>query len=56
MKLEPEITKYEFSNYRYFLVLYWRLAHPIQGLYASMAYEGMEAAGQENIVNSLRCA
>ena len=53
---EPEIAKYEFSNYRYFLGSVLEVGNLYPRLYASMAYEGMEAAGQENIVNLLRCA
>ncbi|CZT48942.1 probable alpha-glucosidase 2 [Rhynchosporium secalis] len=53
---EPEYNVYDFDNYRY-----WRgtnLAigniYPVE--YARTFYEGMEAAGQKNIVNLIRCA
>ncbi|AZO94557.1 glycoside hydrolase family 31 protein [Halocella sp. SP3-1] len=53
---EPEFTKYEFSNYRYFLGSDLEVGNLYPKLYARMAYQGMEAEGQENIVNLLRCA
>jgi len=44
---EPEYSVYDFDNYRY---------HLGSNDYARTFYEGMEASGQKNIVNLLRCA
>ena len=53
---EPEFTGYEFEHYRYFLGADMEVGNLYPKYYARMAYEGMEAQGQENIVNLLRCA
>lgn len=53
---EPEFTGYEFSHYRYFRGADMEIGNIYPKEYARMAYEGMEAQGQENIVNLLRCA
>lgn len=53
---EPEFTGYEFSHYRYFRGADMEVGNIYPKEYARMAYEGMEAEGQENIVNLLRCA
>ena len=53
---EPELTGYEFSHYRYFRGSDMEIGNIYPKEYARMAYEGMEAEGQENIVNLLRCA
>ncbi len=53
---EPELTNYEYSNHRYFLGSDLEVGNIYPKEYARMAYEGMEAEGQENIVNLLRCA
>lgn len=53
---EPELTNYEYSNHRYFLGSDLEVGNIYPREYARMAYEGMEAEGQENIVNLLRCA
>ena len=53
---EPEFTKYEFDHYRYFIGADKEVGNIYPKEYARMAYEGMEAAGQTNIINLLRCA
>lgn len=53
---EPEFTKYEFSHYRYFEGSDVEAGNIYPREYAKMAYEGMEKAGQKNILNLLRCA
>lgn len=53
---EPEYNVYDFDNYRYHLGPNVQIGNLYPKCYAQMFYEGMEAEGQENIVNLLRCA
>ncbi len=53
---EPEYTAYDFDNYRYYLGTDLEVGNLYPLDYARTFYEGMEAEGQENIVNLLRCA
>lgn len=53
---EPEYTAYDFDNYRYWLGPNLRIGNVYPVDYARAFYEGMEQAGQQNIVNLLRCA
>ena len=53
---EPEFTGYEYEHYRYFAGADLEVGNMYPKAYAQMAYDGMEEAGQENIVNLLRCA
>lgn len=53
---EPEYTKYDFDNYRYFLGPNTAIGNLYPLEYARAFYEGMASEGQENIVNLLRCA
>ncbi|MBP3476107.1 MAG: family 31 glucosidase [Lachnospiraceae bacterium] len=53
---EPEYTVYDFDNYRYYLGTDLEIGNIYPVEYARTFYEGMEAAGQQNIVNLLRCA
>ena len=53
---EPEYTKYEFDNYHYQLGADMEVGNLYPREYARMAYEGMEAQGQENILNLIRSA
>ncbi|KAF8851575.1 hypothetical protein BDZ45DRAFT_143378 [Acephala macrosclerotiorum] len=53
---EPEYTAYDFDNYRYHLGSNLAIGNLYPREYARTFYEGMEAAGQKNIVNLLRCA
>ncbi|PMD29682.1 glycoside hydrolase family 31 protein [Hyaloscypha variabilis F] len=53
---EPEYAVYDFDNYRYHLGSNVSIGNIYPRDYARAFYEGMDAAGQENIVNLLRCA
>lgn len=53
---EPEYTAYDFDNYRYYLGTDLEIGNIYPVDYARGFYEGMEAEGQERIVNLLRCA
>ena len=53
---EPEYTAYDYDNYRYYLGTDLEIGNIYPVDYARTFYEGMEAAGQSNIVNLLRCA
>ena len=53
---EPEYTAYDFDNYRYYRGTDLEIGNIYPVEYAKTFYEGMEAEGQENIVNLLRCA
>jgi alpha-D-xyloside xylohydrolase len=53
---EPEYSVYDFDNYRYHLGPNVAIGNIYPREYARTFYEGMEAAGQKNIVNLLRCA
>lgn len=53
---EPELTGYEYQHYRFHRGADMEIGNVYPREYARMAYEGMQAEGQENIVNLLRCA
>lgn len=53
---EPEYSVYDFDTFRYHAGTNLSLGNIYPVEYARAFYEGMEAAGQENIVNLLRCA
>ncbi len=53
---EPEYSAYDFDNYRYHLGPNVQIGNLYPKLYAKTFYDGMKAAGQQNIVNLLRCA
>lgn len=53
---EPEYTKYEYDNYHYFMGADLEVGNLYPREYARMAYEGMEAEGQKNILNLVRSA
>lgn len=53
---EPEYSYYHFDNYRYHLGPNVQIGNIFPKCYAQTFYEGMEQAGQENILNLLRCA
>lgn len=53
---EPEYTAYDFDNYRYHLGTDLEIGNIYPVEYARTFYEGMEAEGQKNILNLLRCA
>lgn len=53
---EPGYGGYEYDHYRYFRGADMEVGNIFPREYARMAYEGMQAEGQKNIVNLLRCA
>lgn len=53
---EPEYTIYDFDNYRYYRGTNLAIGNIYPVEYARAFYEGMQAAGQKNIVNLVRCA
>lgn len=53
---EPEYSAYDFDNYRYHKGPVWKVGNLYPRDYARGFYEGMEGAGQKDIVNLLRCA
>lgn len=53
---EPEYSAYDFDNYRYFRGTDLEIGNIYPVEYARTFYEGMQAEGQKNIVNLLRCA
>ena len=53
---EPEYSVYDFDNYRYYLGPNIKIGNIYPRDYARGFYEGMEAEGQKNILNLLRCA
>ncbi len=53
---EPEYSFYDFDHYRYHLGPNVQIGNIYPRCYAQTFYEGMEKAGQTNIVNLLRCA
>ncbi|KAI5366556.1 putative glycoside hydrolase family 31, galactose mutarotase-like domain superfamily [Septoria linicola] len=53
---EPEYAVYDFDLYRYHAGSNMQIGNTFPKEYARGFYEGMEAEGQTNIVNLLRCA
>lgn len=53
---EPELTKYEYSHYRYRIGSDLQIGNVYPKEYARMAYEGMRKEGQEQVLNLIRCA
>jgi len=53
---EPEYTVYDFENYRYHEGPNVQVGNTYPVMYAKTFFDGMQEAGQENIVNLLRCA
>lgn len=53
---EPEYSVYTFDNYRYHTGSNLAIGNTYPLCYAQGFYEGQAAAGQQNIVNLLRCA
>ena len=53
---EPEITGYDYDNYRYFAGSANKVSNLYPQLYARTFYDGMLSEGKENIVNLARCA
>ena len=53
---EPEYTYYDFDHYRYYLGPNVQIGNIYPMMHAKGFYEGMQAEGQQNIINLLRCA
>lgn len=53
---EPEYTVYDFENYRYHLGPNCQIGNVYPVLYAKGFYDGMRKAGQDKVLNLLRCA
>jgi alpha-D-xyloside xylohydrolase len=53
---EPEYGVYDFDNYRYHAGPNAQIGNIYPQAYSRMFYEGQRAAGQEDIVNLVRCA
>ncbi|MBQ3864372.1 MAG: family 31 glucosidase [Clostridia bacterium] len=53
---EPEYNVYDFDNYRYHIGTNLQIGNLYPVEYARTFYEGMEKAGQKNIINLIRCA
>ncbi|MCF0134125.1 MAG: glycoside hydrolase family 31 protein [Blautia sp.] len=53
---EPEYAYYDFDHYRYHLGPDVQVGNIYPVMYAKTFFEGMQAEGQENIINLLRCA
>lgn len=53
---EPEFGPYDFDNYRYHIGSALQCSNIYPALYAKGYYDGMSAAGQENICNLVRAA
>lgn len=53
---EPEYSHYHYDIYRYHLGPDLQIGNIYPALYARTFYAGMSAAGQENVINLLRCA
>ena len=53
---EPEYVSYNFDLYSYYLGSNLEIGNIYPVMYAKTFYDGMQAEGQENILNLLRCA
>lgn len=53
---EPEYTHYEYPLYRYQMGADLAVGNVYPRCYAQMTYEGMTEAGQDKVLNLLRCA
>jgi alpha-D-xyloside xylohydrolase len=53
---EPEYSVYDFDNYRYHLGPDVQVGNIYPFMYAKTFFDGMQEAGQKNILNLLRCA
>jgi len=53
---EPEYAAYDFDNYRYHLGSDLAVGNIYPFMYAKTFYEGMSTAGQEKVINLIRCA
>lgn len=53
---EPEITPYDYDNLRYFLGNGLEVSNLYSYCYAKNFYDGLREAGQEEVLNLIRCA
>ncbi|AEE97364.1 glycoside hydrolase family 31 protein [Mahella australiensis] len=53
---EPEYSVYDYDNYRYYMGPVMQVGNIYPVMYAKTFFDGMMAAGQQNVVNLLRCA
>jgi len=53
---EPAYTVYDFDNYRYHIGTNAQIGNMYPLMYAKTFYDGMQKAGEDNIVNLIRCA
>ncbi len=53
---EPEYSVYDFDNYRYYKGTNLSVGNRYPVMYAKTFFDGMQAQGQEKIVNLIRCA
>jgi alpha-D-xyloside xylohydrolase len=53
---EPEYSLYQYDNYRYHLGPDVQIGNIYPVVYARTFFEGMRGAGQQNVINLLRCA
>lgn len=53
---EPEYTMYDFDNYRYYKGPNQMIGNSYPRFYSQGFYEGMREAGQDKVVNLVRCA
>lgn len=53
---EPEYSQYHFDNYRYHIGTAAQVSNIYPAMYAKTFFDGMTEAGQENILNLIRCA
>lgn len=53
---EPEYSVYDFDNYRYYLGPNLQVGNLYPRYYSQTFYEGQKAAGQDLVVNLVRCA
>lgn len=53
---EPEYTVYDFDNYRYYKGTNLQVGNIYPVMHAKTFFDGMTEAGQEQVVNLLRCA
>lgn len=53
---EPEFSRYDFDNYRYYKGPNQMVGNLFPRFYSQAFYEGMKKAGQAEVVNLVRCA
>ncbi len=53
---EPELDPYDFDNFRYYLGSVLEIGNLYPQYFSSMFYENQKKAGQDRIVNLVRCA